>query len=168
MTSKLQSEMVNFLQAVVSQSVVHPEQAGGAAHQEEEEEPELAASASFSFPLPSRRVCAVLLTEFCGGDGDVVPHVRLTVQSFGQRDLPIINVDVELPLQVRVPVDEVPTEESGPLDTLSLNCWLKSTSMQLDKPFPIDTHKHTRTRIKSLPYEIQQLPEKKGGHHKNK
>lgn len=51
-----------------------------------------------------------LLTDFCGSYCDVVPHVGLPVQRFGQGDLPIIHVDVELPLQIRVPIDEVPAE----------------------------------------------------------
>jgi len=48
------------------------------------------------------------LTDFCGSHRDVVPHVRLPVQRLGQRYLPVVHVDVELPLQVRVPIDEVP------------------------------------------------------------
>lgn len=51
------------------------------------------------------------LTDFCGGYCDVVPHVRLAVQRFGQRDLPVVHIDVELPLQVRVPIDEVPAKK---------------------------------------------------------
>lgn len=51
-----------------------------------------------------------LLTDFCCGYCDVVPHVRLPIKRFGQSDLPIIHVDVELPLQVRVPIDEVPAK----------------------------------------------------------
>lgn len=39
-----------------------------------------------------------------------MPHVRLPVQRFGQRDLPIVHIDVELPLQVCVPIDEVPAQ----------------------------------------------------------
>lgn len=53
-----------------------------------------------------------LLTDFCGGHCDVVPHVRLPIKRFGQSDLPIIHVDVELPLQVRVPIDEVPAKRT--------------------------------------------------------
>lgn len=51
-----------------------------------------------------------LLTEFCGSYCDVVPHVRLPVQRFGQCDLPVIHVDVELPLQIRVPIDDIPAK----------------------------------------------------------
>lgn len=51
-----------------------------------------------------------LLTDFCGGYGDVVPHIRLAVQGFGQCDLPVLHVDVELPLQVCVSIDEVPAK----------------------------------------------------------
>lgn len=47
------------------------------------------------------------LTDFGGGHRDVVPHVGLSVQRLGQRYLPVVHVDVELPLQVRVPIDEV-------------------------------------------------------------
>lgn len=47
LTSKLQLELVNFLQAVVSQSVLHLWKVGGVAHQEEESE--LAASERFCF-----------------------------------------------------------------------------------------------------------------------
>lgn len=50
------------------------------------------------------------LTDFGGGHRDVVPHVRLPVQRFSQCDLPIVHVDVELPLQVRVPIDEIPAK----------------------------------------------------------
>ena len=53
-----------------------------------------------------------LLTDFCGGHCDVVPHVRLSVQRLGQGDLPVVHVDVELPLQVCVPIDEVPEPEN--------------------------------------------------------
>ena len=49
-----------------------------------------------------------ILTDFGGGHGDVVPRLRLSVQCLGQRDPPVVHVDVELPLQVCVPVDEVP------------------------------------------------------------
>ncbi len=51
-----------------------------------------------------------LLTDFCGSYCDVVPHVCLPVQRFGQCDLPIVHIDVELPLQVCVPIDEVPAK----------------------------------------------------------
>lgn len=51
-----------------------------------------------------------LLTDFCGGYCDVVPHVRLPVQWFGQCDLPVLHIDVELPLQVCVSIDEVPAK----------------------------------------------------------
>lgn len=54
-----------------------------------------------------------LLTDFCGGYCDVVPHVSLPVQRFGQRDRPIVHVDVELPLQVCVPIDEVSAKTTG-------------------------------------------------------
>lgn len=50
------------------------------------------------------------LTDFGGGHRDVVPHVRLPVQRFGQRDLPVVHVDVELPLQVCVPINEIPAK----------------------------------------------------------
>lgn len=50
------------------------------------------------------------LTDFGGGHCDVVPHVRLPVQQFSQRDLPIVHIDVELPLQICVPIDEVPAK----------------------------------------------------------
>lgn len=102
---------------MVSQSVVPPDEVGGVSQQEEEELPQpssppLRVPVSLFFAKPR----SVLLTDFRGGDGDVVPHVGLAVQSFGQRDLPIVHVDVELPLQVGVPVDEVPAEEAAPLE----------------------------------------------------
>lgn len=50
------------------------------------------------------------LTDFCGSYCDVVPHICLSVQRFGQRDLPVIHVDVELPLQVCVSINEVPAK----------------------------------------------------------
>lgn len=50
------------------------------------------------------------LTEFCGGYCDVVPRVCLSVQRFCQGDLPVVEVDVELPLQVRVPINGVPAK----------------------------------------------------------
>lgn len=53
------------------------------------------------------------LTDFCGGYCDVVPHIRLSVQRLGQRDLPVVHVDVELPLQVCVPINEVPAKSPG-------------------------------------------------------
>lgn len=40
-----------------------------------------------------------------------MPHVRLPVQQFSQRDLPIVHIDVELPLQICVPINEVPAKE---------------------------------------------------------
>lgn len=52
-----------------------------------------------------------LLTDFCGGHSNVVPHVGLSVQWFGQRDLPIIDIDIELPLKICVPINEVPTKK---------------------------------------------------------
>lgn len=51
-----------------------------------------------------------LLTDFRGRHSDVVPHVRLPVQRLGQRDLPVVDVNVELPLQVRVAIDDIPVE----------------------------------------------------------
>ena len=54
-----------------------------------------------------------VLTDFCGGYCDVVPHVSLPVQCFGQCDLPIVHVDVELPLQVCVPINEVPAKTTS-------------------------------------------------------
>lgn len=58
----------------------------------------------------SRGEQSQLLTDFCGGYCDVVPHVSLSIQRLGQGDLPVVYVDVELPLQVRVPIDEVSAE----------------------------------------------------------
>ena len=55
----------------------------------------------------------MVLTDFCGGYCDVVPHVGLPVQRFGQCDLPIVHVDVELPLQVCVSINEVPEKTTG-------------------------------------------------------
>ena len=52
-----------------------------------------------------------LLTDFGGGHCDVVPHVRLSVQRLGQGNLPVVHVDIELPLQVCVSIDEVPKPE---------------------------------------------------------
>lgn len=57
-----------------------------------------------------------VLTDFCGSHCNVVPHVCLPVQGFGQCDLPVVNVDVELPLQVCVPIDEVPAKGSRSLE----------------------------------------------------
>ena len=62
------------------------------------------------FPAEVSRSQERLLTDFRGGYCDVVPHVRLPVQRFGQCDLPVVHVDVELPLQVCVPIDEVPAK----------------------------------------------------------
>lgn len=47
---------------------------------------------------PSQESQERLLTDFCGSYSDVVPHVRLAVQGFGQCDLPVLHVNVELPL----------------------------------------------------------------------
>ena len=54
-----------------------------------------------------------LLTDFCGGYCDVVPHVCLSVQWFSECDLSIIYIDVELPLQVCVPINEVSAKTSN-------------------------------------------------------
>lgn len=124
LTSKLQGELVNFLQAAVNQSVVYLKKEVESPSKRRRNLSLLPLRVFIFAPLVSTLVRVAVHTEFCGGDSDVVPHVRLAVQSFSQRDLPVIHVDVELPLQVCVPVDGVPAEEAGTLDTLSLNCWL--------------------------------------------
>ena len=52
----------------------------------------------------------MLLTDFSGCYCDVVPHICLSVQWFGQRDLPIVYVNIELPLQIGVAINKVPTQ----------------------------------------------------------
>lgn len=52
----------------------------------------------------------MLLTDFCGCYCNIVPHVCLSVQWFGQRDPAIVHIDVELPLQICVSINEVPTK----------------------------------------------------------
>lgn len=61
----------------------------------------------------------ILLTDFCGGYCYVMPHVCLPVQRFSECDLPIVHVDVELPLQVRMPIDEVSAERQPIVRNLS-------------------------------------------------
>lgn len=58
-----------------------------------------------------------LLTDFCRRYCDVVPHVCLPVQRLGQCDLPIVHVDVELPLQICVSIDEVPSKDKQTSET---------------------------------------------------
>lgn len=79
--------------------------------------------------VPSRRDQSQerSLTDFCGSYCDVVPHVRLSVQRFGQCDLPVVHVDVELPLQVCVSINEVPAKVTGNVsqnsETQWWHCW---------------------------------------------